>query len=315
MSVNFFTPLCFSQECLGEIAQAGKSTLLEKLSGRLDSLFIQRSEGIEIKALGPNGELLCERVGKTDSITSLCLKVLLVLLIVPVIIALVLKIIVRLYLYLKYPGKVEEVTTPAPKPIVKPIVDPTVKPVVPPVTIEEVIEVKPKPLTREEIIEQFLQPFCLSKEDLNKLIQGVTTFTSRSYKTVGEYRANGILITDLPFENELPYLFQLTTLPGYEFTYAPGRLHEGLYGVDAITSITRMHSRLRCYQDETAKFLASKHITRETTREEIEAFIREGKKTNRYIGLSGAAIFRLGCDLRFASLGEEIGIFIEKQFN
>ncbi|WP_375797226.1 hypothetical protein O1W70_00005 [Chlamydia sp. 16-02] len=39
MSISFFTPLSFSQHCLGEIAEAGKSTLLEKLSGRLDELL------------------------------------------------------------------------------------------------------------------------------------------------------------------------------------------------------------------------------------------------------------------------------------
>ncbi|MEF9497081.1 adherence factor [Chlamydia sp. 04-14] len=307
MSVNFFTSLSFSQHCLGEIAEAGKSILLEKLSGRLDELFLQRSEGVEVKALGPNRGLLCERVTKTDSLVSLCLKVLLVLLIVPVIIALVLKIIVRLCLYLKYPGKI--ISSP------KPILEPTTKPAVSIETVEDVVEVEAIPLTREEIVKQFLQPFCLSEEDENKLIQGVTTFISRSYKTVGEYRENGILITSLPFENEMPYSFQLTTLPGYEFTYAPGRLQQGLNGLDIVTSTTRMNTRLQCYQDETAKFLESKHVTRESTQQEIEALIREGKRTNRYVGITGVAIFNVGDDLRVGSLGETVGIFIDRQFN
>ncbi|WP_375797227.1 hypothetical protein SBV43_04070 [Chlamydia crocodili] len=138
---------------------------------------------------------------------------------------------------------------------------------------------------------------------------------SKSYKTVGEYREHGILITDLPLENELPYSFRLATLPEYEFTYAPGRLQEGLSGLDELTSVMRMNTRLRCYQDETAKFLEGKYVTRETTQEEVEALVREGKKTNRYVGLFGVAIFGVGGDLRVGSLGETVGIFIDKCFD
>ncbi|WP_375793459.1 adherence factor [Chlamydia sp. 12-01] len=313
MSVNFFTPLCFSQQCLGEMAQAGKSILLEKLSGRLDSLFIQRSEGIEIKALGPNGELLCERVGKTDSITSLCLKVLLVLLIVPVIIALVLKIIVRLCLYLKYPGKVQEVAAPAPKPIVKPIVDPTIKPVVPPVTIEEVVEAKPKPLTREEIINTFVTLPSLSPEQQTLLMSATELINSGVCTSVGDYRDQGILLKHMP-ARYLPIPFELIDVPGIKCTYYPGYLLTDEQGNQyIITSVVRASERFRERLGVTANFLEDVPITTDSSKEQVEALIREGLNKDSRLGMLAISIFTVGKTVD--SLGEQVGVVVEKRFD
>ncbi|MEF9497082.1 adherence factor [Chlamydia sp. 04-14] len=313
MSVNFFTSLSFSQHCLGEIAEAGKSILLEKLSGRLDELFLQRSEGVEVKALGPNRGLLCERVTKTDSLASLCLKVLLVLLIVPVIIALVLKIIVRLCLYLKYPGKVEEIAAPISSP--KPILEPTTKPAVSIETVEDVVEVAAVPLAREEIIENFIMLPKLSQEQQNLLIESTALLNLSSFANREGYEEKGIFPGYVPWAGfTTPLTFELSGIPGLKFTYYPGYLATDAFGnQDIITSAARASDRFRERLGATADFLEGVPVTTDSTKEGVETLIKDGSKGDPKLGILNIEIFTVNQTAN--SIGENVGVIIEKKFD
>ncbi|EPP35299.1 putative adherence factor [Chlamydia ibidis] len=291
--MNFFTPLRFSRQCLNEMTQSKKPTCLERLSGHVDNLLIQSSQGVEIKSLGKDGELSYERFKKVESITSLCLKALLVVLIVPVIIALILKIIVRVYLYLKYSGKTQEIIAP-----VVPRIEPCI----------------PVPLTRTEILEKFLTLPRLSQEQRSLLITSTELLCSRGCASQEEYANRGILIKDLPKKNSTqPIEFRLTGIPGCSFIHYPGRLHIWDSGdQDIISSSTRTCDVCRTRLDATVNFLMGIPVRNGATQEEVENLIKEESKTNPILGIVGVETFSIHQTM--FSLGEHVGVLMEKDF-
>ncbi|AFS24759.1 hypothetical protein [Chlamydia psittaci] len=312
MSVNFFTPIRFSQRCLNEMAEAKQSTFLEKLSGRLDGIFFQSSKGVEIKSLDANGVLLYERIKTVDSIASLCLKALLVILVIPVIIALVLKIIVRLYLYLKYSGNTQEVEEPAvssteaktPSPLAHKESDVSVVP----------SRETPAPsiLSRTEIINQFLTQPTLSQEQRSVLIKSTELLCSRGCTSKEEYEERGILIGSMPRNrNILPIEFRLTQVPGFSFIYYPGCLHTWDNGSqDIITSSTKACEVLRQRVDATVNFLLGVPLRNGVTQDEVENLIQQGRQTNALLGVVGLETFYIHQTL--FSLGECVGVLVIK---
>lgn len=299
MSVNFFSPIRFSQHCLNEMAKAKRSVVLEKLSGHLDNIFFQSSKGIEIKSLEANGILLYERIQVVDSIASLCLKTLAVVLVVPVIIALVLKIIIRLYLYLKYAGNMQEFKEPA-APLIENVV-------------EDVIEdATPPALSRTEIIEKFLTKIELSQEQRDLLIKSTELLCSRGCSSQEEYEERGILVDSIPrYYDTLPIKFRLTEIPGFYFIHYPGYLHTWDDGSqDIVTSSNKTSEVLQKRLDITANFLLDMPIRNGITQEEVENLIKQGRETNACLGIVNVETFfirQTSC-----SLGEHVGVLIIK---
>ncbi|WP_375793461.1 adherence factor [Chlamydia sp. 12-01] len=309
MSVNFFTPLRFSQQCLGEIAQAGKSTLLEKLSGRLDEVFIQSSKGVEIKALGPDkGGLLYERVKGVNTAASLCLKVFIALLIVPVIIALILKIIVRLCLYLKYSGKAQEIIVSTPS---------TTSAVGSMNLVDKTTKIQGRTLTREEIVDKFLTLPKLSDKNRNLLIESTKLIVSRSCKSLKEYKKKGILFKLMPKENEYAITFELEKIPGLYFTYYSGS--SGFVKADeeckkdVVSSSKRTISKFQDLLGITIDFLTSVPVTTNSTQEEVDALIKDGLRRDVRLGIFNVEVFDI--NKSESSPGESIGILIRKNLD
>ncbi|QVE49100.1 hypothetical protein [Chlamydia crocodili] len=248
MSISFFTPLSFSQHCLGEIAEAGKSTLLEKLSGRLDELS----------------------------------------------------------------GNIEEIATPAPAP--KPVVGPTRKPAVPIEGIE-VAEVLPVPLTREEIIENFIMLPKLSQDQRDLLTRATEFLNLCSFTSAIEYEGRGIFPEHIPWKGSTsPVVFKLTGIPGLKFTYYPGYLSTDEYGnQDIITSVSKASEKFRERLGVTADFLEAVPITTDSNKEEVENLIKDGLNRDCKLGLFNIEIFIVNQTRN--SLGENVGVIIEKKFD
>ncbi|BAE81203.1 hypothetical protein [Chlamydia felis Fe/C-56] len=294
MSVSFFTPLGFSQQCLGEIAQAGQTVFLERLAGYLDMLFIQRSDGLKIKALGHNKRLLAERVKKVDSLVSLYLKVLLVLLIVPIIIALVLKIIVRLCLCIKYSGGIQEVQE-----VVVPIVEETD-------VVGEATVFPSRLLSREKIVEKFVTLPKLSEVQRDLLIKSIELLYSRGCATPKDYADRGILVRYMHTYTS-PIIFELIGIPGITCTYCPDYLREENRGRNIVRSSDRAIFVCEERRDLTSKFLESRSITMDTTQEEVEELLKEKRKSEPLLG-----IFRVET---FFIKGQPVGVLLAKKFD